>query len=317
VPDHLVVLGGGYIGLEQAQAFRRLSSRVTVVERNAALIHREDPDVTAAVGELLRDEGIEVFTGTTLSCVEGESGEAVRLSGTRGGAEVAIEGTHLLAAAGRTPNTDGIGLERAGIETDSRGHVKVNERLQTTAAGVWAVGDCAGSPYFTHVAYDDFRVVRDNLAGGSRVTTGRQVPFCLFTDPELARVGLSEREAGERGITYRLAKIPMGSVLRTRTLSETRGFMKALVEADGDRILGSRRSGWRRGGDGRRSGGDGGRPAVHRPPRRGPHAPDHRRGVDRAALRRPRHGVKRATGVHRVAIPAEVAHRLVNARPAV
>ena len=237
VPDHLVVLGGGYIGLELAQAFHRLGSRVTVVERNATLIHREDPDVTTAVGELFRDEGIEVATGATLTRVEGVSGEAVRIYGTRGGAEVMIEGTHLLAAGGRTPNTDGIGLERAGIEIDARGHVKVNERLQTTAAGVWAVGDCAGSPYFTHVAYDDFRVVRDNLAGGNRVTTGRQVPSCLFTDSELARVGLNEREARGRGIAYRLAKIPMGSVLRTRTLSETRGFLKALVEVDGDSVL--------------------------------------------------------------------------------
>ncbi|QJW94903.1 dihydrolipoyl dehydrogenase family protein [Frigoriglobus tundricola] len=238
VPEHLVVLGGGYIGLELAQAMRRLGSRVTVVERNGALIHREDPDVTAAVGELFRDEGIEISTGTMLTRVEGASGETVRLYGTRGGADVMIEGTHLLAAAGRTPNTDGIGLERAGIGIDHRGHVKVNERLQTTAPNVWAVGECAGSPYFTHIAYDDFRVVHDNLAGGSRVTTGRQVPFCLFTDPELARVGLSERAAKERGTAYRLAKIPMGSVLRTRTLSETRGFMKALIQADGDRILG-------------------------------------------------------------------------------
>ena len=150
----------------------------------------------------------------------------------------AIEGTHLLVAGGRTPNTDGIGLEKAGVETDERGHVKVNERLQTTAKDVWAVGDCAGSPYFTHIGVDDFRVVLDNLSGGNRVTTGRQVPFCLFTDPELARVGLSEREARERGVGYRLVKIPMEDVLRARTLSETRGFLKALIEKGGDRILG-------------------------------------------------------------------------------
>ncbi|MBY0527311.1 MAG: FAD-dependent oxidoreductase [Gemmataceae bacterium] len=238
IPKHLVVLGGGYVGLELAQAMHRLGSRVTVVERNGALIYREDQDVTEAVAELFRDEGIEVFTGTTLQRVEGMSGQSVRLYATRGGAEVVIEGTHLLAAGGRTPNTDGIGLEKAGVETDARGHVKVNERLQTTAEGVWAVGDCAGSPYFTHVGFDDFRIVRDNLAGGNRVTTGRQVPFCLFTDPELARIGLSEKEAAERGIGFRLAKIPMEAVLRTRTLSETRGFMKALVEPASDRILG-------------------------------------------------------------------------------
>jgi len=238
LPGHLIVLGGGYVGLELAQALRRLGSRVTVVERNGSLIHHEDPDVTEAIDAVFWDEGIEVATGTTVRRVEGASGGSVRLHAARGGAEVVIEGTHLLVAGGRTPNTDGIGLEAAGVETDDRGHVKVNERLQTTAKDVWAVGDCAGSPYFTHISFDDFRVVRDNLAGGNRVTTGRQVPFCLFTDPELARVGLSEVEAKGRGIAYRLAKIPMEAVLRARTLSETRGFLKALIEPDGDRILG-------------------------------------------------------------------------------
>jgi pyruvate/2-oxoglutarate dehydrogenase complex dihydrolipoamide dehydrogenase (E3) component len=234
LPGHLIVLGGGYVGLELAQAMRRLGSHVTVVERNSSLIHREDPDVTEAIERLLRDEGIEVLTGTSVLGVKGKSGESVRLQAARG----VIEGTHLLVAGGRTPNTDGIGLEKAGVETDERGHIKVNERLQTTAKDVWAVGDCAGSPYFTHIGFDDFRVVRDNLSGGKRVTTGRQVPFCLFTDPELARVGLSEREAQERGVAYRLTKIPLENVLRTRTLSETRGFMKALIEKEGNRILG-------------------------------------------------------------------------------
>ena len=234
LPGHLIVLGGGYVGLELAQAFRRFGSRVTVVERNGALIHREDPDVTEAIERLFRDEGIEVLTGIAVDRVDGISGESVRLHTRRG----AIEGTHLLVAGGRTPNTDGIGLEFAGVETDERGHVKVDERLRTTAEGVWAAGDCAGSPYFTHIGEDDFRVMLANLTGGDRVTTGRQVPFCLFTDPELARVGLSEREARERGVGYRLAKIPMEAVLRARTLSETRGFFKALIEEDGDRILG-------------------------------------------------------------------------------
>jgi pyruvate/2-oxoglutarate dehydrogenase complex dihydrolipoamide dehydrogenase (E3) component len=238
LPEHLIVLGGGYVGLELAQAMRRFGSRVTVVERNGSLIHREDPDVTGAIEAVFRDEGIEVVTGAAVRRVEGISGELVRLHATRGGAEVALEGTHLLVAGGRTPNTDGIGLEAAGVETDKLGHVKVNERLQTTAKDVWAVGDCAGSPYFTHIGFDDFRVVRDNLAGRHRVTTGRQVPFCLFTDPEVARVGLSEREAKERSIAYRLGKIPMEAVLRTRTLSQTRGFLKALIEQDGERILG-------------------------------------------------------------------------------
>ncbi len=237
IPEHLIVLGGGYIGLEIAQAMRRFGSRVTIVERNNALIHREDHDVTEAIGDLFREEGIEVSTGTSIDRVEGVSGSGVKLHVVRAGSELVLEGSHLLAAAGRTPNTDSIGLNLAGVETTRQGHIKVNDMLQTTASGVWAVGDCAGSPYFTHIAFDDFRIVRDNLAGGNRVTTGRQVPYCLFTDPELAHIGLSEKEANQQGIAYRVAKIPMTAALRTRTLSETRGFMKALIGSD-NHILG-------------------------------------------------------------------------------
>ena len=238
LPEHLLVLGGGYIGLEFAQAFRRLGSRVTIVERNPVLIHREDPDVSISIAQLFADEGIVVSTNTILEQVSGSSGTSVQLHCSHEGNNTIIEGTHLLVAAGRTPNTMKIGLEVADVKLDSRGYVKVDERLRTTAEGVWAVGDCAGSPQFTHIGFDDFRVVRDNLTGGNRVTTGRQVPFCMFTDPELARVGLSEREAKERGISYRLAKISMGMVLRSQTLSETRGFLKALIAADSDQILG-------------------------------------------------------------------------------
>jgi pyruvate/2-oxoglutarate dehydrogenase complex dihydrolipoamide dehydrogenase (E3) component len=238
VPKHLIILGGGYVGLELGQAFRRFGSRVTVIDRNASLIHREDTDVTAAMGELFIDEGIELSLNTVVERVLGRSGEGVRLACRRAGADLVIEGTDLLVAAGRAPNTDGIGLDTAGVELDDQGHVRVTDRLQTTAAGVWAVGDCTGNPHFTHIAFDDFRVVRDNLTGGARVTTGRLVPFCLFTDPELARVGLSEQEAMEHGIQYRLFKVPMMTVLRSRTLSETRGFLKCLIEVDSDRILG-------------------------------------------------------------------------------
>jgi pyruvate/2-oxoglutarate dehydrogenase complex dihydrolipoamide dehydrogenase (E3) component len=238
LPGHLLIIGGGYIGLELAQALRRFGSRVTILERNASLAHREDPDVTDLLHDLCREEGIDVVTRAGLTRVEGKSGEWVKLYAVRDGSEIILEGTHLLIASGRTPNTEGIGLEVAGVEITDRGHVKVNERLETTASGVWAVGDCAGSPHFTHIAFDDFRVVRDNLAGGQRVTTGRQVPFCMFTDPELARIGLSETEAKARNIGYRLAKIPMVAVLRARTLSETRGFVKALIDTGSDRILG-------------------------------------------------------------------------------
>ncbi len=165
-------------------------------------------------------------------------GQDIRLFGTQDGKEVELQGTHLLVAGGRTPNTNGIGLDLAGVELTPRGHVKVNERLQTTADGVWALGDCAGSPHFTHISVDDFAVVADNLAGGNRVTTGRQVPFCMFTDPEFARIGLSETEAKQRGIPYRIARLPMAAVFRAMTISETRGFMKILVATDSDRILG-------------------------------------------------------------------------------
>jgi pyruvate/2-oxoglutarate dehydrogenase complex dihydrolipoamide dehydrogenase (E3) component len=237
VPGHLVVLGGGYVGLELAQAFRRFGSCVTVIERNDALAHREDRDVSEALRELFEDEGIEVGAGIRVERVEGRSGESVKLQVKHDGVQGWIEGTDILIASGRTPNTDGVNLEAAGVERDGLGFAKVDQRCRTTACGVWAVGDCAGGPQFTYMADDDVRVVRDDLAGIDRTTTGRLVPFCLFTDPELARVGLNESEAENRGIAYRLATIPATAILRTKTLSEPRGFYKALIAADSDRIL--------------------------------------------------------------------------------
>lgn len=237
VPAHLLVLGGGYIGLEFAQAMRRLGSLVSILDRNAGLLHREDPDVSSALETLFRDEGIEILLNAKVKQVFGLSGESIEITYEQDGVKKTVQGSHLLVATGRTPNTEGIGLELAGVELTDRGYVKVNERLETTAEGVWANGEVAGSPQFTHVAFDDFRILRDNFSGGNRTTTGRQLPFALFTDPELARIGLNETEAKAKGISYRLFKIPMASVLRTRMLSETRGFMKALVGED-DRILG-------------------------------------------------------------------------------
>src|SRR5437016_523147 len=238
LPEHVIVLGGGYVGLELAQALRRFGSAVTVIERGSQIAAAEDPDVAQALLENFASEGIKVLLETRVSEVEGFSGQKVRIRAVNGEGEKLIEGTDLLVATGRTPNTHGIGLEAAGVELDARGYIKVNERLETTAAGVWAMGDCAGSPQFTHVAYDDFRVVRDNLNGGTRTTRERLVPFCMFTDPELARVGLNESEAKKRRITYRLAKTPMGGVLRAVAIGETRGFVKMLVDAESDRILG-------------------------------------------------------------------------------
>ena len=238
VPECLLVIGGGYVGIELSQAMRRFGSKVSVIDRNDSLLHREDDDVTEALRRLFEDEGIDILLNAQPKRVSGKSGEAVSIVLEQKGVEKTLEGSHVLVAAGRTPNTEGLGLELAGVELTGRGYIKVNDRLQTTAPGVWAIGEIAGSPQFTHISIDDFRVVRDNLAGGNHVTSGRQVPFCVFTDPEFARVGLSEKEAKAQGIAYRLFKIPMAAVLRARTLSETRGFLKALVESDGDRILG-------------------------------------------------------------------------------
>lgn len=237
-PEHLVILGGGYVGLEFAQAMRRFGSEVTIMDRNDRLLHGEDPDVSALLEQLLKDEGITVVTNAQILGVEGRSGERVKIDCVKGGFECVTEGTHLLVATGRVPNTHDIGLDLAGVELRDDGYIRTNARLETTAPGVWAVGECAGSPQFTHAVFDDFRIVRDNILGGNRVTTGRQMPQCLFTDPELARIGLNETEANAAGIPYRLATLPMTSVLRTRTLSETRGFMKALIATDSDSILG-------------------------------------------------------------------------------
>src|SRR5580692_8814976 len=238
VPGHLIVIGGGFVGLELSQALRRFGSKVTVIDRNDGLLHREDDDVKEALADLFRDEGIDTALNARVKAVSGKSGDAVTVVIEQGGKEKTLTGTDLLVAAGRLPNTENIGLESAGIELTDRGYIKVNERLQTTAPGVWAIGEVAGSPQFTHVSVDDFRVVHDNLSGGNHVTTGRQVPFCLFTDPEFAHVGLSERQAIAQGISYRRFKIPMKSVLRAHALTETRGFLKAIVEIERDHILG-------------------------------------------------------------------------------
>jgi pyruvate/2-oxoglutarate dehydrogenase complex dihydrolipoamide dehydrogenase (E3) component len=238
VPEHLLVIGGGYVGIELSQAIRRFGSKVSVIDRNQRLMSREDEDVSGALRNLLEDEGIDILLNARVSRVLGKSGDSVSIGVEQNGTEKVLEGSHVLVAAGRTPNTEGLGLELAGVELTNRGYVKVNNRLQTTAPGVWAIGEVAGSPQFTHISIDDFRVVHDNLNGIKHATTGRQVPFCLFTDPEFARIGLSESEARTQGIGYRLFKVPMEAVLRARSLSETRGFLKALVAADGDRILG-------------------------------------------------------------------------------
>jgi len=238
LPRHLIVLGGGYTGLEIAQAYCRFGSRMTIIEPGRQLMGREDPDVAQEMQSVLSAEGIRVLVGATPTGVDGRPGYAVTVTVSTPSGEQKIEGSDILVVTGRIPNTAGIGLEEAGIELDARGYIRVNERLETTAPGVWAIGECAGSPQFTHVSVDDFPTIRDNLTGGHRSTEDRLIPYCVFTDPPLAHVGLSEAEAQRQGIPVRVAKLPMSNVLRTEATGETQGFMKVLVSESDDRILG-------------------------------------------------------------------------------
>jgi pyruvate/2-oxoglutarate dehydrogenase complex dihydrolipoamide dehydrogenase (E3) component len=238
LPEHLIVLGAGYVGVELAQAFRRFGSKVTMLARDTQLLGREDSDVADALRAIFDREGIVMRFGATTVAVDGKSGQRVRARIATSTRDEMIEGSDLLVATGRTPNTAGIGLEEAGIARDTAGYIRVDEHLQTTAPGVWAMGECAGSPKFTHVAFDDFRVVRDALAGKPRSTRGRLVPYCIFTDPELAHVGLDEATAKQRGIATRVARMPMSGVLRAIAVGDTLGFMKMLIDPDTDKILG-------------------------------------------------------------------------------
>ena len=238
MPSHLVVLGGGYVGLEMAQAYRRFGSRVTIIETGPQLMAREDPDVADEMQRILSDEGVQILVPAETVNVKGRSGREISLTVRTPSGEQKIEGSDILAAAGRVPNTADIGLDEAGVELDARGYIRVNERLETTAPNVWAIGECAGSPQFTHASEDDFRIIRDNLAGGNRSTRDRLIPYCMFTDPPLAHVGFSEAEAKRQDVAARVARLPMKGVRRTATTDETQGFMKVLVSAGDDRILG-------------------------------------------------------------------------------
>jgi pyruvate/2-oxoglutarate dehydrogenase complex dihydrolipoamide dehydrogenase (E3) component len=239
VPEHLLVLGGGYIGLEFAQMFRRFGGRVTVVQRGRQLLPLEDEDVAAAVLEILRQDGVEVLLETEARCAA-RDGDATRLVVRSPAGERTLTGSHVLLAAGRVPNTDRLGLDAAGIATDAKGFVRVNARLETSVPGVYALGDVKGGPAFTHISYDDYRIVRANLLeGGSASTDARLVPYTVFMDPQLGRIGLSERDARRQGVRYQVARMPMSYVARALEMDESRGLMKALVDPDTRRILGA------------------------------------------------------------------------------
>ena len=238
LPPHLIVLGGGYVGLEFAQAYRRFGSNVTVIEPGPQLMAREDPDASEELQRILADEGVQFLVGAEVVRVDGRSGKEVIVVVRTIAGEKKLEGSDILVAAGRIPNTADLGLDKAGVELDAHGFVRVNERLETSAPDVWAIGECAGSPQFTHVSEDDFRIIRDNLGGGKRTTRDRLVPYCMFTDPPLAHVGLSEADAQRQGVDVRVARLAMSGVLRAQTTGEMQGFMKALVGARDDRIVG-------------------------------------------------------------------------------
>ena len=239
VPDHLLVLGGGYVGLEFGQLFRRFGSDVTIIQGANQLVTHEDPDVAEEVKKILSRDGIEIVLNAKATRVD-QSGGEIRLQILSGGDSKTLTGSHLLVATGRAPNSDTLNLAAAGVATDQRGFIKVNDRLETTAEGIYALGDVKGGPAFTHIAYDDFRIIRANLIEKKSASTkGRQVPYCLFTDPQLGRVGLTESEARAQGRRIRVAKLPMTSVARALEVDETRGFMKAVVDAESNQILGA------------------------------------------------------------------------------
>ena len=238
LPRHLLILGGSYIALEFAQMFRHFGCAVTIVERSPRLLAREDPDVTETLGALLRDDGIAIELGAAVSGIE-RTGDETVVAFSKGGKVSRVVGSHVLAALGRTPNTEALNLDAVGITTDARGFVQVNERLETTAKGVWALGDVNGGPEFTHASLDDYRIVKTNVFGvGSRTTKDRLVPFTLFTEPELARVGLTETEARKQGLSVRVASMPVAAIPRAKTASEKRGLIKVVIDTKTNRVLG-------------------------------------------------------------------------------
>jgi pyruvate/2-oxoglutarate dehydrogenase complex dihydrolipoamide dehydrogenase (E3) component len=239
VPTHLLVLGGGYIGLEFGQLFRRLGSKVTIVQSSGQLLRGEDSDIADEVAKILKQDGISILLNTKAERVR-KAGSQIQLAVRSGKNSRKLSGSHLLVATGRVPNSDTLGFAAAGIATDNRGFIKVNGKLETNVDGVYALGDIKGGPAFTHISYDDFRILRTNLIEkGSATTEGRLVPYTLFIDPQLGRVGLSETEARAQGKKIRVVKMPMNYVARALEIDETRGFMKAVIDADHNQILGA------------------------------------------------------------------------------
>ncbi|WP_119071868.1 mercuric reductase [Aggregatilinea lenta] len=239
LPSHLLVVGGGYVGLEFAQMFCRFGSQVTIVQRSDQLLTREDPDIAEDVANILREDGITVLLNADLKRVDAAQGGGVRAVIEAPDGNRTLDVSHLLLAVGRVPNTDALNLEAAGVETDEHGYIKVNDRLETSASGIYAIGDVKGGPAFTHISYDDFRVLRTTLIeGGQASIKDRMVPYVVFIDPQLARIGMSETEARKAGHRVQIAKMSMSRVARAIETGNTRGAIKAVVDADNQQVLG-------------------------------------------------------------------------------
>ncbi|SSC12153.1 putative pyridine nucleotide-disulfide oxidoreductase YkgC [Mesotoga infera] len=240
LPEHLIIVGGGYVGLEFGQMFRRFGSEVTIIQRNKQLLSREDEDIADMVLEIMKDEGIDVLLDSEPLQIRSAGGNRISLTVRSSEKETTLAGSHLLLATGRLPNTPDLNLEKAGIQVDGRGFVRVDSRLETTSKGIYAIGDVKGGPAFTHISYDDFRVLKQNLLnGGSSTIEERFVPYVVFIDPQLGRIGLSEKEASSQGRDFRVAKLPFNRVARAIEMDETRGVMKALVDSKTDQIIGA------------------------------------------------------------------------------
>ncbi|HLJ23781.1 MAG TPA: mercuric reductase [Candidatus Acidoferrales bacterium] len=239
IPEHLVILGGGYEGLEFGQMFRRFGSRVTIIHNQAQIVPREDPEIAAELQKILAAEGITFQLNANTTRVEQKSG-AVKVILASPSGPVEVSGTHLLCAVGRGPNTENLGLEKAGVETDKKGFIHVNERLETNVPGIWVIGDVKGGPAFTHISYNDFQIIDANLTRGKNLSiANRLVPYCVFTDPQLGCVGMTEKEARAKGHKLKIGSIPMSNVARAIERDETSGLMKVIVDAANDRILGA------------------------------------------------------------------------------
>lgn len=240
VPEHLVIVGGNYIGLEFGQMFSRFGSRVTILEKSSRIMSREDQDISLELHKILKDEGLDILTDTKISNIEKQEGGTISLKLTLGAAAKTITCSHVLIAAGRTPQTWSLGLDKAGVVTDKKGTITVNEKLETNIKGIYALGDVKGGPAFTHISYNDYTIVYRNLIEGTDYNTAdRPLPYCMFTDPQLGRIGISENEAKEKGLNYKIAKLPMAYVARGIETGETLGFMKAVVDAGTKKILGA------------------------------------------------------------------------------